>query len=436
MITRRASEIIRQALTLSQIQNTDALSWRDKIDMLNQSYVRLYDDINNSGDLYYSKEVDIKPEDIDLQEKSLILPKDFWKLLLLGNRSEFGEIIPIQRAPNSGQYSGYRIVNDKLFYNNYFAPGSLVMRYIPQPQTIAYPRPGRQLPGRYAQAAYDSLEDVIILAEAGRITIIDSSRGVTLHREENDNFVIAISEGVLYVVKETGIICYDYEFNVLSNIAGSFELYAHSIGWEQGIIVSNGQSSMRHISGKQPEVSENFWNFMDGRIIKTLTAEGDLFIFVDARDTMLDITYIFNDADSYVIADPYIYVNKAGTVGVYKEFEPMESAPALIGRGTVKGIVLAEEANNTTGYGVIFHDYFGGLRLEGFSEDTVMNYPQNIFFDWIVADLAVKFRIALDIPTGELPSLAADYHDTLMNGLSRDAFQSQRINNVYGRAFI
>ena len=466
MITRRASEIMRLALTMSQIQNTDALSWRDKTDMLNQSYVRLYDDLNNSGDLYYSKELifETTPADWVSNTLKIKLPFDFWKLLLVGYRSIRGEIVPIERSPNAGQYfAGYRIVNNELVFNNYFTPGPLVVRYIPQPQTITFPRTvGYNLPGRFTQAAYDSINDVVVLSDVNGFTILNNSSGRTLTQPMGGvDFALAISNEIIYVVTRTQIQCFGYNSGddglperLGASSFGNFDIFIHSIGWEEGVIVANPpistgmprqyQRFILNTPGGSFQPSLNYWNFWDGKIIVNefqrpgfpLPPTDRTVIYSVDGEADQDITEIFEDSDSFVIADPYIYVNKSGSVKVYDRFIPMDIAPAQIGRGSRKGIVLAAEANNETGLGVVFSDFHSGLSLMGFAADTVLNYPQNLFFDWLIADLAVKFRIALDIPTGELPALLEDYHDTLMKSISRDVYQMPRISNVYGRAYL
>lgn len=436
MITRRTSEVIRLALAMSQIQNTDALSWKDKVDMLNQSYIRLYDDLNNAGDLYYSKEMEFNFTEVSEREHKFKLPADFWKLLLVGYRSTMGGIVPIERAPNNTQYfSGYRLINNEIVFSNYFLPGPLVVRYIPQPQTLTFPRTGYRIAGNQTQAAYDSLNGVVILGGVGNITLINNSSSNTMNKAIDGNFVLAVSAGIIYVVQETLITCLDYNLNEVSSYEGNFDLYVHSIGWEEGVIVSLGGEIMKYVSGGDPEPSEDYWNFIDGYITR-LDDEGSISFVYSLEDDAQDITSIFFEADSFVIADPYIYINKAGSVKVYEEFLPTDIAPARIGSGTRKGLVIAAEVNNESGFGVIFRDFYSGLNMAGYAADTVLNYPQNIFFDYLIVDLAVKFRIALDMPTGELPALLEDYHDTLMKGFSRDAYQINRINNSYGRSFI
>jgi hypothetical protein len=437
MIIRRASEVIRSALTLSQINNSDALSWRDKVDMINQSYARLYDDLNNNGDLYYSKEMIFEEPETAGNEYKFKLPKDFWKLLLVGYKTAMGGITPVERAPNATQYfSGYRMINNEIVFSNYFLPGPLVVRYVPQPQAITFPREGYKIQGKGTQAAYDSLRDVIFLGNPGNISAIDNMNNTRAGIDIAGVYVFVISAGIVYVVKKTGIVCYDYDFNQVSVLGGSFDLMVHSIGWEEGVIVRSNGVNYRYVSGGGLVETEDYWNFMDGSIVRTELSGRPSFVFKNSEGIFRDITYIFEGIDSFIISDPYIYTNRAGLVKVYDNFLPNDIAPSTVGRGTRKGLVLAAEANNESGYGIVFNDYYSGLNMAGYAADTVLNYPQNIFFDWLVADLAVKFRIALDIPTGELVALAADYHDVLMKGVGRDLFQSARINNVYGKAYI
>jgi hypothetical protein len=438
MIIRKASEVIRSALTLSQINNSDALSWRDKVDIINQSYVRLYDDLNNNGDIYYAKEMVIeKPEFTNQNEYKFKLPKDFWKLSLVGYKSTMGGIVPIERAPNTTLYfSGYRLINNEIVFSNYFLPGPLYVQYIPQPQTITFPIKGYRIKATAGAAAYDSLNDVIFIGSVSGIQAIDNKNNTTLNRNIDGAYVFAISTGIIYVVKETGIYCFDYQFNELSSLEGEFDLYTHAIGWENGIIVKSNGATYKYVSGGELEESEDRWNFMDGNIVVTELSGNPSYVFKNKEGIFTDITWIFTGIDSFVIADPYIYTNHKGIVKAYYKFEPSDIASALVGSGTRKGAVLAGEVNNESGFGIIFNDNYIGLTMAGYAADSVLNYPQNIFFDWLIADLAVKFRIALDIPTGELPSLAADYHDTLMKGMGRDSYKMNRINNVYGRAYI
>lgn len=466
MIKRRASEIIRLALTISQIHNADSLTWRDKIDLLNQSYERLYDDLNNFGDLYYVKEIEL-PSGLESgqsgAERKFTLPKDFCKLLLVGYRSSFGEIVPLERAPNVGQYfSGYRIINNELILNNFFTPGPLVVRYMPQPQTITFPRQEIRLPlpRNIKGVAYDSVNDVIVYNDEFSFTILDNSSGRTLTQDmEGVPFALAISNEVIYVVTNNQIQCFGYnpgDDGLPERLGGSgfgdFDIFIHSIGWEDGVIVANPPifagmpRQYRHfsLSNNFLQPSLNYWNFLDGKIIVNEFQRPGFppppvertAIYSVEGEADQDITEIFADADTFVIASPYIYINRNGSTTVYEEFTPIDLAPAQIGSGKRKGVVFAAEANYETGYGVVFNDAFSGFNLLGFATDTVMNYPQNVFFDWLTTDLAVKFRIALDIPTGELPALADDYYDILFKSISRDAYQKPRINNVYGRSFL
>ena len=440
MIKRRASEIIKLALTMSNAHNTDALSWRDKVDMLNQSYTRLYNDLNSKGDLYYSKELEFTPEPDKIK-----LPPDFYKLLLIGYRGTYDEIVPIQRSPNVGAYhSGYRIENNYIRLSG-LVNRPIVVRYIPKPQDITFPVDGYNIGGNFVTAAYDSNNDIVFLGQKGRLMKVINNQAASRviesltdpgfpgedHLFLDDPFVIALSGGLIYLVTETKLVILDMDLYVLEEIDDSFDLYIHAIGAENGVIVSKDGNTYKFIYGEDFVSSPDYWTFIDGRIVK----KGNTFVY-ETADGLIDINDIFSGADNFVIADPMIYINKNGEIKSYFNFEEMGQARARIGKGNLKGLVLAAECNNETGLGVVFRDFYTGIKVTGWTADTVMNYPNNLFFDWLIADLAVKFRIVLGIPTMELPALAEDYYNTLMKSFSQDAFQKARIINVYGRRSI
>lgn len=142
MITRLASEIIANAELMSQIHNTDALSWKNKIDFLNNSYVKLYDLIHQHGDRYFEKEMYLEMTKSESDVSIAYLPEDFWKLQFVGWRNTVGEHQPIMRAPNNTPfYNGYFLVRNEIHIRPSNFSGPLIIRYIPKPETITYPHP-------------------------------------------------------------------------------------------------------------------------------------------------------------------------------------------------------------------------------------------------------------------------------------------------------
>jgi hypothetical protein len=400
---------------MAQIQNTDALSWLNKKDLLNQAFVSLYDDLNSFGDMYFVRETCLSDGE---------LPPDVFKLIFVGRFNGI-DLIPLPRAPNSSPFSGgYRIINDKLQLPAN-VPLPVIIRYIPEPETITFPREGIMIPGKADQALYDAARDVLFLGTAEKITITDRRSGETYTVDVTDPYVMAVSNGILYVVTGSGIAKFDYTAEPLGTFLGTFDLYTHAIGWEDGIIVrKNG--NYRRYGPEGLSVSPDYWNYDDGKIER----EGDSFIYHDSLDRTQDITSFFYGAESIVIASPYIFVNRAdGTIRGFYGLEEMEQEKRE-GR-TQRGVVLACDPGES-GYGVVFRDFQSGLWLKGYSENTLMDYPRNIFFDALVVDMAIRMRTSLDQATGELPAMLDDYRETLMKSISRDGFSPARIQNVYG----
>jgi hypothetical protein len=542
-----ATEIVRMAEAMAQVQNTDALSWRDKTDMLNHGYRRLYEDVNNAGDLYFVKEVEIERKH-EGPEIIADLPADLFKLLFVGYRANAGDPAPILRAPNATPFeNGYRLINNRLVLFG-FNHGRLVIRYIPLPSPIFYSKEGVPVP-KAPIAAYDGSKDVIVLGnpktvntwhwppssadplvvpaggrllfdsaaspaargevygayvqyedtdrvfgyfeddderivigtfipgienkvidavfdsaaggwlagnytlpyginsksatetgtlsgfdfntgislepDPGNITVIDRKSGETRALDIEGLFTLSVADRLIYVVRETKITVYDYALTEVKTLNGSFDLYSHPLGWDGGIVVSSGGVFYRY-TGSLKNIVKDTWDYSEGKITK----DGGVFTYT-GKDGERDITLIFEGADSYVIADPYIYVNKDRKTTGYHYFTAFQYAPRIRPYGEV--LAAAVDPNPETGYGVIYRDYNRELFLQGFTEDTVLNYPKNIFYDVLTVDLAIKIRVSLDIPSGELPNLLEDYQDTLMRGMSRDSYSPARINNVYSK---
>jgi hypothetical protein len=410
---RRASEIVRLAETMAQTHNTDALSWLNKKDLLNQAFIRLYDDLSSAGDMYFVKEARICNNE---------LPCDLFRLIFVGYQNGF-ELTPILRAPNNSPFNGgYRVINNKIELPPN-VPAPVIIRYIPVPETITFPREKTPVHGEADQALYDAARDTLFLGTASRITVIT---GETYTVDIDGPYAMAISGGVLYVVKEDGINCFDYTGTPLESLSDTFDLYAHAIGWENGIIVRQEGAYKRYTTGGALTDSEDYWNYGEGKIVR----EGELFIFYNEFGKPQDITGFFYKAEHFVIASPYIFVSR--TTGSTRGFFGLEEMEQEKREGqTQKGVVLACDPGES-GYGLLFKDFQTGLWLKGYQEDTVLNYPRNIFFDILAVDLAVRMRVSLDMPTGELPAMLDDYNETLMKSLSRDGFFPVRIQNAYG----
>ena len=55
MITYFASDIIKKATQLADLENSNFISWNENISLLNDAYTKVYSDIINQNDLYYIK---------------------------------------------------------------------------------------------------------------------------------------------------------------------------------------------------------------------------------------------------------------------------------------------------------------------------------------------------------------------------------------------
>ena len=73
MITYTSSDIIKRATQLADLENSDFISFSEKIALLNESYVKLYQILVNKGDNNFIRLIKTNSTIIEL-------PPDFWQL--------------------------------------------------------------------------------------------------------------------------------------------------------------------------------------------------------------------------------------------------------------------------------------------------------------------------------------------------------------------
>lgn len=459
MVTKTASEIIDSASLLAGVNNSDLLEWKDHINYLNNFYKQLYAKSGSFGDQYFVKEMELT---IGSGRKNFVLPDDFYQLLLVGYRGLNNEIIPIQRAPNSTQfYDGYRLINNEIRFTTLFFSGPLVVRYLPVPKTITYPRMPVILDINKSIGNVKVSTDVykIDFNEAYNIvaynTINDKQ---TLHikklNEEEEELRypgseiegIAIVRDLIYVLRSENIDVYsfdetstgspietipgDYDFSVFHKIDLEYVLYKNGDGNYYRYNYIEGESPL-DVTGVDLPLVSDIWNYFDGYLYRT---SADIkYIF---NGSIQDVTKVFsdniNDIQSLVVSDPYIYVNYTNKyVKGFNGFEGFEFNIFKTRGSNTYGHVLVADTNDVTGYGVVFRDFKTGLyMLNGFTPDTLMDFSNNLYFTILEAQLAIAYRTILDADTLQLTQLYENYNDQLQLTLSRDNYQPQRINNT------
>ena len=132
MIRYNASDVIKKAKQLADLENSDFISWNESITLLNDAYQNVYQKSINKGNNDFVRV-------IQTSEKCINLPRDFYQLKALTLKQDRFNT-PIMRRPQNGSFAdlSYDIYNNTLLVNGY-SSGTIILEYYPTPATLTLP---------------------------------------------------------------------------------------------------------------------------------------------------------------------------------------------------------------------------------------------------------------------------------------------------------
>lgn len=410
--TIKASELVERALHLADITNTDFLTYKEKVDYINDAWKAFYQSVINKGDKAFVKTIIIGGQG------TYILPKDFYQMCSL--RTFPGHSI-INRASESSSStsSTYEIINDKLIINGN-AGSQLELTYWTTPTYISLPN--KPISFDDATNINDTLKDDILLNDG---TLKNYKTGdvygsISLSPELS---VKCAGNGIVLVYLLDGdTLTYQWQ-DVLKNTTiaegtiddvafiNDFYIDADGNRWltyqhtdsdtKQALLFNRTISSVEHIMDWK-----HGYIYSDGEKLHVMVDDKDVVI----PDTITDIKWApeFNGLPSfYINNEARITFNDDGSINENDIIPP-------------SGLITA-----ITYYGPASIDY-----IYSAIPDTEMNFPNNLFFELFSFELAVAFARKQNIDYSGLQQAYQDAQMRWMNTLSQDS-EYPRIINVY-----
>lgn len=132
MLVYKASDIIKRAHQIADLENSSFISYNEQLALLNEAYVMLYQKAVNADTRSYVKE-------FSTTNKIIPLPEDFYQLKSVFLNTN-GYLTPILRRPpdqNLHELSYELSGNTLKIYGVLW--GSVQVEYIPMPVTITFP---------------------------------------------------------------------------------------------------------------------------------------------------------------------------------------------------------------------------------------------------------------------------------------------------------
>lgn len=406
MIKYTGNDIISRAEQIADLEHSDFISDEEKLALLNESFLILYQKVIDSNDKLFTTTA--------YARSGMFLPPDFYQLSeLYVERTK--EPIP---KKNSVQKKGYEIVNGRLYYSREYQDEAIVIQYAQVPPTIFIQEKTIDSPYVNAIAANSNIfvhlddDENIIISDIYSDTVID------LGPKSDIPFTdIAVYTNGILLKNENQISLYRFDTNEISTIG----------------------------EGKIPAINQNTIYLFD--TITKQVVDLDYNVYLAELDIDFDnatsIIY-FNSMAIYQVGDNFYICNKFDKVDI----SPIKLKSSLVDclyavANTGKLLKLKHDCvepiqTQYTPIGIVSEKYvltrraFGNVDfLEGLRDSTLLDYPNNLFFVTLSYMLAIQFKIKQSADITALSAVYEEVKNQFFGSLNRDANQFYQINNVY-----
>lgn len=415
MITYNASDVIKRAEQLADIENSDFISFSEKIALLNEAYQTIYQKGLN-------KDVNAFVKYINTRNKVIHLPKDFYQLkaVTLGHDKDVRAIL---RRPANASFNtlSYDMINNTLQINGEISGGSICVEYFPTPTTLTFPNKNKPLE---LSDVLDMHKDVYITKEDEDTVVVESISDsdfsnkieitniadFLIHME--DDYIVFSDSATQYLYSvDTGnitdtafpIVIYKNKTYIYDDVRKMLVVPEANVDFsELDIDLSNCTIAILS-RDKTKYVGQNY--------------NGGLFINGVHKPFNSNKMFYWND---------YVYLsNNTSLLSVYNfDNDVMENTKVE------SAIVSIADIDDNTGYGYL-GKRMNKYSLVSFYDDTSLNFPNNTYFVYMSYLLALSFKTKQGSDATQLAVLTQQAEMTFYDTLSRDDWCSTRITNVY-----
>ena len=471
MIRYNASDVIKKAKQLADLENSDFISWNESITLLNDAYQNIYQKSINKGNNDFVRV-------IQTSEKCINLPRDFYQLKALTLKQDRFNT-PIMRRPQNGSFDdlSYDIYNNTLLINGY-SNGTIILEYYPTPVTLTLPNKDEviDLPIGSDETLVGAYKNVYFVKRTDKE---DSSKPLY-----NKTYIVAINRDTGEEAKVAEQSIYSEEYAVSENILFSIGDYVLFTGIHHDSVGSGTYKDFDCVIGlnivdfsvnvqDRKDKYNNYlalgFNFYDDtecditveaysgkKRITSATIYGNYYD-LKANNVIIPekafITVLSKDMKHSFSIDSehlYLYVDgKQVTSGkvmhvmgdsVYLQSNNKNYCTMLNISTNEKTSLIAPSKkpiwgtvgfDKQTGYGYYYLLGDNKIVIHSFLEDTELNFPNNMFFNYLAYSLALSFKVKQGSDISTFMPLLETAENTFYDSLTKDDWSFTRITNVY-----
>ena len=473
MIKYTTKDIVNRAKQLADLNNSDFISWNENINLLNENWQKIYQQLIDNGDKTFIKEF----ETVSLNK--IKLPCDFYQLFSV-------ELIPscrqiLRKAKSESESSlKYDIENDYLILYGTVSE-KIRIKYIPIPQTLTLQNETKDIDSDFSSVYSSVLEN------------------------EELKFMDCYKNKYLFLKKTNGTdICNLYIFNKDTNeikkITNDFsnEITYAVIGYKNIVyFISRDKSTSKYsiysiknnivtaeLEGKSTSpsllkrdkdvgavyienkcmnifINDNIPLFPNIDNLDVVLSEGIGTYMSFTNDYISLLLPIVNEKsenkwiqlDVDLTTTPYVATKTTPFEGLdfgyshtYKRYSNVINGKVCIstknmfyvdGYGLFNNdeyeVIGVNDLNNDEGYGISIIDTYNTnhVLLHSHFVDTLLLYPNNIYFNFMAILLAISYKIKQNADVTVLSTKYGEMEAQYFDSLSRDVNNVVRITNVY-----
>lgn len=419
MIIYNASDIVKRAMSLADIENSDFISFSEKIALLNEAYQTLYQKGLN-------KDVNAFVKYINTRDKVIQLPRDFYQLkaVTLGREKDVRVIL---RRPANASFNilSYDMINNTLQINGETSDGTVCVEYFPVPTTLTFPNDTKPLE---LQNVLDMHKDIYLEQDDTDVYIrslsdTDYAKKVEfttapsvdipemlIHAE--DDFITFSDSITQYLfnlnteqIVETNlpVVIYEHKTYLYDNVNKKLLIPGLNIVVED-LEIDLSNCTINILSkDKTKYVGQNY--------------NGGLFINGTHQDFNASKMFYWNDL---------VYLSNGSTLLAVYHFDGDYTENTLLDEA-VTSIV---DIDDNTGYGYL-GKRLNKYNLVSFFDDTQLNFPNNTYFVFMSYLLALAFKSKQGSDTSQLAVQLDKAEEAFYDTLARDDWTPTRITNIY-----
>ena len=473
MIKYNASDVIKKAKQLADLENSDFISWNESLTLLNDAYQNIYQKSINKGNNDFVKV-------ITTTGKTINLPEDFYQLKALSLvQDRF--TTPIMRRPQNGSFRdlSYDIYNNTIQINGY-SSGNIVLEYYPNPTTLTLPGEdvAIDLPIDSDETLIGAYKNVYFVRRTEKEVeswkpIYGKQYIVAINRDTGDETKVAkqyisddyvISSSILFTIGSYVLFTGENHDFVMENgqqvdkvypciirlniIDGSLQIEDRETDYGpmvDGFAFYNDQeceiNTEQYLGQRRITRATIYGKTYELRDNNIIVSENS-FIIVLSKDMKhaynLDSEYLKSYVDGetlngnllHVMGDN-LYIMENGSTNYWNIYDLSNKKETPLVSPTRKPMIGTVGFNKNTGYGYYYFVGSNKIVVHSFLEDTELNFPNNMFFNYLAYLLALSFKVKQGSDISAFMPLVESAENAFYDSLTRDDWSVTRITNVY-----